>query len=60
MYSPARLSFTTSYEEGLKGTEFVFIAVGTPEGVDGEADLRYVANAAETVAKTHARAGDLW
>lgn len=47
-----RLSFTTSYEEGLKGTEFVFIAVGTPEGVDGEADLRYVANAAETVAKT--------
>ncbi len=47
-----RLTFTTSYEEGLQGTEFVFIAVGTPEGVDGEADLRYVANAAETVAKT--------
>lgn len=46
-----RLSFTTSYEEGLDGTEFVFIAVGTPEGVDGEADLRYVAAAAETVAK---------
>lgn len=46
-----RLTFTTSYEEGLQGTEFVFIAVGTPEGVDGEADLRYVANAAETVAK---------
>ncbi len=46
-----RLTFTTSYEEGLQGTEFVFIAVGTPEGVDGEADLRYVAKAAETVAK---------
>ncbi|MEW5871197.1 MAG: UDP-glucose/GDP-mannose dehydrogenase family protein [Chloroflexota bacterium] len=46
-----RLTFTTSYEEGLEGTEFVFIAVGTPEGVDGEADLRYVAAAAETVAK---------
>src|SRR5512147_993963 len=47
-----RLSFTTSYEEGLSGTDFVFIAVGTPSGVDGEADLRYVATAAETVART--------
>ncbi len=47
-----RLSFTTSYPEGLQGTEFVFIAVGTPSGVDGEADLRYVATAAETIAKT--------
>lgn len=46
-----RLSFTTSYSEGLQGTEFVFIAVGTPSGVDGEADLRYVATAAETIAK---------
>ncbi len=47
-----RLTFTTSYTEGLNGTEFVFIAVGTPSGVDGEADLRYVAAAAETIAKT--------
>ena len=48
--SAGRLSFTTSYSEGLEGTEFVFIAVGTPSGVDGEADLRYVANAAQTLA----------
>ena len=41
-----RLSFTTSYPEALQGTEFAFIAVGTPSGVDGEADLRYVAAAA--------------
>ena len=47
-----RLSFTSSYEEGLENTEFVFIAVGTPSGVDGEADLRYVASAARTVAET--------
>jgi UDPglucose 6-dehydrogenase len=47
-----RLTFTTSYEEGLKGSEFVFIAVGTPSGVDGEADLRHVAAVAETIAKT--------
>lgn len=47
-----RLHFTTSYEEGLKDAEFVFICVGTPEGVDGEADLKYVRAAAETIAKT--------
>ena len=47
-----RLSFTTSYDEGLTGAEFVFIAVGTPSGVDGEADLRYVRMAAETIAAT--------
>ncbi len=47
-----RLFFTNSYEEGLDGTEFVFIAVGTPSGVDGEADLRYVAAVAEKIAVT--------
>jgi UDPglucose 6-dehydrogenase len=46
-----RLSFTTSYAEALKGCEFVFIAVGTPSGVDGEADLRYVAAAARAIAE---------
>jgi UDPglucose 6-dehydrogenase len=46
-----RLFFTTSYQEALKDAEFVFIAVGTPEGVDGEADLQYVRMAAESVAK---------
>jgi len=47
-----RLHFTTSYEEGLREAEFVFIAVGTPSGVDGEADLQYVRMAAETIAET--------
>jgi UDPglucose 6-dehydrogenase len=45
-----RISFTTSYEEALKDAEFVFIAVGTPSGVDGEADLQYVAAAARSIA----------
>ena len=49
--SAGRLSFTTSYDDGLKDTEFVFIAVGTPSGVDGEADLRYLAAAAQSVAR---------
>lgn len=44
-----RMHFTTSYEEGLKDAEFVFICVGTPSGVDGEADLQYVRSAAQTI-----------
>jgi len=45
-----RLTFTTSYEEGLKDVEFVFIAVNTPEGMEGEADLRHVRSAAKGIA----------
>jgi UDPglucose 6-dehydrogenase len=45
-----RLTFTTDYAEALREAKFVFIAVGTPEGVDGEADLKYVRTAAESVA----------
>ena len=47
-----RLSFTTSYEESLEGAEFVFICVGTPSGVGGEAEMKYVAAAARTIAET--------
>jgi UDPglucose 6-dehydrogenase len=47
-----RLSFTTSYVDALRDADFVFIAVGTPSGVDGEADLQYVRMAAETIADT--------
>jgi UDPglucose 6-dehydrogenase len=46
-----RLSFTTSYKEAVAGTEFAFIAVGTPSGVNGEADLQYVAAAASSIAE---------
>ncbi len=48
-----RLSFTASYDEAIREEQpkFIFIAVGTPEGVDGEADLRYVRMAAETIAE---------
>jgi len=45
-----RLGFTTSYEEALADAEFAFIAVGTPSGVDGEADLRHVRSAVESTA----------
>ena len=46
-----RITFTTSYEEALKGVEFAFIAVGTPSGVDGNADLKYVESAARSIAE---------
>ncbi|MEW6027936.1 MAG: UDP-glucose/GDP-mannose dehydrogenase family protein [Chloroflexota bacterium] len=49
-----RLSFTTSYKEALKGCEYAFIAVGTPSGVNGEADLQYVAAAAKSIAENMA------
>jgi UDPglucose 6-dehydrogenase len=45
-----RLIFTTNYAEALTDAEFAFIAVGTPSGVDGEADLQYVRAAAECIA----------
>lgn len=45
-----RLQFSTSYSEALKGAEYAFIAVGTPSGTDGEADLQYVRSAAEAIA----------
>ncbi len=47
-----RLSFTTSYSAALKETEFAFIAVATPSRVNGEADMQYVAVAAQTIAET--------
>jgi UDPglucose 6-dehydrogenase len=46
-----RLEFTTSYDKALRNVEFVFIAVGTPSGSEGEADLTHVTQAAEGVAR---------
>ena len=45
-----RLRFTASYPEALEGAEFAFIAVGTPQGSGGEADLKYVRAAARSIA----------
>jgi UDPglucose 6-dehydrogenase len=46
-----RLRFTTSYQEAVPGAEFAFIAVATPEGVNGEANLSFVENAAASIAE---------
>jgi UDPglucose 6-dehydrogenase len=50
-YAAGRLHFTTSYEEALEGVEFAFIAVGTPSGSGGEADLSQVEEAAQRIAR---------
>lgn len=44
-----RLDFTTSYAEGLRNAEVIFIAVGTPPREDGSADLKHVIEAARCV-----------
>jgi len=46
-----RLSFTTSYADGLRGAEYAFIAVATPEGGGGEADVSAVQSAAASIAE---------
>ncbi len=49
-YAAGRLTFTTAYAEAIPNAEYIFVAVGTPSGVDGEADLKYIRNAVENIA----------
>lgn len=46
-----RLHFTTSLEEGVKDAEIVFLALPTPPGADGQADLSAVLSVAEELGK---------
>ena len=48
--SAGRLRFTTAYEDAVPGAEYAIIAVSTPEGNGGEADLSYVEAAANSIA----------
>lgn len=43
------LHFSTKLNDGLKDAEIVFIAVGTPMGDDGSADLQYVTGVAKQI-----------
>ena len=44
-----RLHFTTSLKDELDNVDVIFIAVGTPPGEDGSADMRYVLDVAKTI-----------
>ena len=49
--SAKRLSFTTSLEDGIKDAEIIFLALPTPPGEDGSADLSYILGVAEQLGK---------
>lgn len=46
-----RLSFTTSLVEGIQDAEIVFLALPTPPGEDGSADLSYILGVADELGK---------
>src|SRR5439155_24672376 len=50
-HSEERLTFTTDLPGAVKASEIVFIAVGTPQGEDGAADLQHVLGVARDVGR---------
>src|SRR5688572_1183165 len=46
-----RLEFTADYATAVPGAELIFVAVPTPEGATGEADLSYLRTAASQLAE---------
>lgn len=50
-YNAKRLSFTTNIKFALEKSKLCFIAVGTPIGLDGSADLQYVLTVAKEIGK---------
>jgi UDPglucose 6-dehydrogenase len=51
-----RLSFTTDLDAAIASAEVIFIAVGTPPGEDGSADLKYVLEVAGLIGRHMTRA----
>lgn len=49
--SEKRLSFTSDLENAVQNSAICFIAVGTPQGEDGSADMKYVYTVAEQIGK---------
>ncbi len=46
------LHFTTNLSEAIQGAIIIFIAVGTPMGNDGSADLKYVLEVAKSIGES--------
>jgi UDPglucose 6-dehydrogenase len=46
-----RLTFTTELAEGIKGAEVIFLALPTPPGEDGSADLKYIIGVAQDLGR---------
>jgi UDPglucose 6-dehydrogenase len=47
-----RLAFTTDVPQAVRSSEIIFIAVGTPPGEDGSADLQHVLAVAKTIGES--------
>ena len=47
-----RLRFTTDIAEAVRAADILFIAVGTPQGEDGSADLQHVLAVADTIGRS--------
>jgi UDPglucose 6-dehydrogenase len=46
-----RLRFTTSLEDGIKDAQIIFLALPTPPGEDGSADLKYIIGVSDHLGK---------
>jgi UDPglucose 6-dehydrogenase len=46
-----RLTFTTELKDGIEGAEVIFVAVGTPPGEDGSADMKHVLDVAREIGR---------
>lgn len=51
-YKAGRLDFTTDYKKAYKDADAIFIGVGTPEQIDGSANLSYVATVSRQIAES--------
>ena len=51
-YAKGRLNFSTDLGDAIRGSEAAFIAVGTPPGEDGSADLKYVLGVAREIGQS--------
>lgn len=50
-FEKGKIQFSTNLPEAIKGCDVAFIAVGTPPGEDGSADLKYVLGVASEIGK---------
>lgn len=51
-FQSGRLQFSTDLPDAIKGSDVAFIAVGTPPGEDGSADLKYVLAVADEIGRS--------
>jgi UDPglucose 6-dehydrogenase len=51
-YAEKRLTFSTQLPKAVRASQVIFIAVGTPQGEDGSADLQHVLGVAREIAQS--------